>query len=147
MDHSDGSSTLLLGVANKCWNKNICEYYGVYQLCPKLIESPECVGYRNTSIAEEVGLDKDVAVYAGGGDNACGALGSGVISHGDTLCSSGTSGVILTCDFENTWTYGHNIHHFNHVLPQKSYAMGVILAAGDSLKWFQKNITPSLTYS
>src|SRR5699024_472773 len=147
MEYSDGSSTLLMDIAYKCWNKKICEYYGVYQLCPNLIESQNFVGHINTSIADELGIGDDVAVVAGCGDNACGALGAGVISDGDTLCSIGTSGVILACDSEHTGTYYHNIHHFNHVLPEKSYAMGVILAAGDSLKWFQKNIAPNLTYS
>ena len=147
MEYSDGSSTLLMDIAYKCWNKKICEYYGVYQLCPNLIESQNFVGYINTSTADELGIGDDVAVFAGGGDNACGALGAGVINDGDTLCSIGTSGVILACDSEHTGTYYHNIHHFNHVLPEKSYAMGVILAAGDSLKWFQKNIAPNLTYS
>lgn len=147
MEYSDGSSTLLMDIAYKCWNKKICEYYGVYQLCPNLIESQNFVGHINTSIADELGIGDDVAVFAGGGDNACGALGAGVINDGDTLCSIGTSGVILACDSEHTGTYYHNIHHFNHVLPEKSYAMGVILAAGDSLKWFQKNIAPNLTYS
>ena len=147
MEYSDGSSTLLMDIAYKCWNKKICEYYGVYQLCPNLIKSQKFVGYINTSIADELGMGDDVAVFAGGGDNACGALGAGVINDGDTLCSIGTSGVILACDSEHTGTYYHNIHHFNHVLPEKSYAMGVILAAGDSLKWFQKNIAPNLTYS
>lgn len=147
MEYSDGSSTLLMDIAYKCWNKKICEYYGVYQLCPNLIESQDFVGYIDTSIADELGIGDDVAVFAGGGDNACGALGAGVINDGDTLCSIGTSGVILACDSEHTGTYYHNIHHFNHVLPEKSYAMGVILAAGDSLKWFQKNIAPNLTYS
>src|SRR5699024_12564342 len=98
-----------------------------------------------SSVEDGGGMGGGVAGCGGGGGDACGGVGAGVSDDGDALCSIGTSGVILACDSEQTGTYYHNIHHFNHVLPEKSYAMGVILAAGDSLKWFQKNIDQKLT--
>ena len=77
-------------------------------------------------------------VYAGGGDNACGAIGAGIINGNDTLCSIGTSGVVLNVESEGYHEYKNNIHFFDHSVPQTFYAMGVTLAAGYSLNWLKQ---------
>ncbi|MEJ7440428.1 xylulokinase, partial [Staphylococcus hominis] len=81
----------------------------------------------------ELGLTSNVKVFAGGGDNACGAIGAGVVNDNDTLCSIGTSGVIVNVEKDEHTQYQNNIHFFNHSVPNTYYAMGVTLAAGYSL--------------
>ena len=44
----------------------------------------------------QTGLSHDLKVYAGGADNACGAIGAGVSEQGQTMVSIGTSGVVLS---------------------------------------------------
>ena len=61
-------------------------------ILPNLVASEDFVGYVTPELARKLGLKEDVAVFAGGGDNACGALGAGVIKDEQTLCSIGTSG-------------------------------------------------------
>ena len=83
------------------------------------------------------GCNEDLATFAGGGDNASGAIGAGVIHDKETLCSIGTSGVILNVEHQSVTEYDDNLHFFNHAIPQTYYAMGVTLAAGYSLNWLK----------
>ena len=84
---------------------------------------------------KELGFESDVAAQVG--DNACGAIGAGVINDKEALCSVGTSGVVLNVEYNHV-TYDHNLHFFNHSIPDTYYAMGVTLAAGYSLNWLKK---------
>lgn len=146
MEYSDASSTLLLDNQQKCWAKEIGRQFGVDHIYPELVTSDAFVGYVTKDIARQLGLNHDVAVFAGGGDNACGALGSGVVDENQTLCSIGTSGVILTSESDKQYDYKHNMHYFNHVVNDMSYVMGVTLAAGDSLTWLKNHMLPHLSY-
>lgn len=72
------------------------------------------------------------------GDNACGAIGAGVIHDKSALCSIGTSGVVLNVEYQRVTSYDSNLHLFNHSVPDTYYAMGVTLAAGYSLNWLKQ---------
>lgn len=146
MEHSDASSTLLLDPDTELWSKEVARRFNVEHMLPELVASGDFVGYIEPELACDLGLKDDVAVFAGGGDNACGALGSGVTKDEQTLCSIGTSGVVLSCDSNITTCYRHNLHLFKHVIPKQSYVMGVTLAAGDSLNWLRSNILSDLSY-
>lgn len=139
IDYSDAAGTLLLDVSGKSWSGEICRMFGIEEsLCPPLTESHACVGTLKQETAEATGLSCDVKVFAGGADNACGAVGAGILSEGEALCSIGTSGVILTYEEEGSRHYPGNIHFFNHAKEEAYYAMGVTLSAGHSLGWFQQ---------
>ncbi|SUM66175.1 putative sugar kinase [Staphylococcus saprophyticus] len=90
--------------------------FRIHDIYPSLVSSGDFIGYVESSLAKSLGLTGEVAVFAGGGDNACGALGAGVIKSNDTLCSIGTSGTLLTCESGEGKTYRHNLHYFNHVV-------------------------------
>ena len=74
--------------------------------------------------------------YGGGADNACAALGNGIVKSETILASLGTSGVVLTVT-DNKPIIDPNLvaHCFCHVSPKKWYNMGVILSAGGAFKW------------
>lgn len=96
-EYSDAAGTLLLHITRKEWSDDICNQFGISaDICPRLVESHDCVGSLLPNVAAETGLLKKTKVYAGGADNACGAIGAGILSSGKTLCSIGTSGVILS---------------------------------------------------
>lgn len=137
-EYSDAAGTLLLNVGEKKWSEELCQLAGIdLKLCPPLVESHECVGTINTDIAEETGLALSTKVFAGGADNACGAIGSGILSEGKTLCSIGTSGVVLSYEKQNDRDFQGKVHYFNHGEENTFYTMGVTLAAGHSLSWFK----------
>ncbi|MBF7020157.1 xylulokinase [Staphylococcus sp. 18_1_E_LY] len=137
MELSDASSTLLLDPSTNEWSEDVGRQFGITNIYPPLVTSDTQVGFLKQSIAEKLGISNKVAVFAGGGDNACGAIGAGVIEPNQSLCSIGTSGVILSCESKQDAEYGNNIHMFKHAVNNLSYAMGVTLSAGYSLNWFK----------
>ncbi|MRG87514.1 xylulokinase [Salinibacillus xinjiangensis] len=144
MDYSDAAGTLLLNVGEKAWSSEMCELTGVSEdICPPLVASHECVGTITESFAEKTGLSKATKVFAGGADNACGAIGSGITSNGKTMCSIGTSGVVLSYEEKNNLDFGGKVHYFNHGKADAFYTMGVTLAAGYSLTWFKDTFAPN----
>lgn len=146
MDMTDAAGTLLLDVIGKRWSTDICEAFGLDpKLCPPLAEAMELVGSLLPEIAGQTGLAASTKVFAGGADNACGAVGAGIVSKGATLCSIGTSGVILAYE-ERERDFAGALHFFNHAQPEGFYAMGVTLAAGYSLDWFKKTIAPDESF-
>ncbi|WP_010094935.1 xylulokinase [Ornithinibacillus scapharcae] len=138
MDYSDAAGTLLLNVSEKKWSHEICELLGLdIKLCPQLVESHEEVGTLIEDIAKSTGLTSKTRVFAGGADNACGAIGAGILEEGKTLCSIGTSGVVLTYEATGDKDFQGRVHYFNHGASDAFYTMGVTLAAGYSLTWFK----------
>ena len=59
-------------------------------------------------------MTEEAKVFAGGADNACGAIGAGILSSGHTLCSIGTSGVILSYEENHNRELNGNLHLFHH---------------------------------
>ncbi len=143
-EYSDAAGTLLLNVSEKEWSQEICELVGIdVKLCPPLVESHHCVGGITERFAVETGLAKTTKVFAGGADNACGAIGSAILSDGKTLCSIGTSGVVLSYEETKDRDFGGKVHYFNHGKEDAFYTMGVTLAAGYSLSWFKETFAPN----
>jgi xylulokinase len=148
MDFSDAAGTLLLDVANKRWSPEILAAFDLPEsFCPPLAESHAHVGGLLPEIAEKTGLAAGTKVFAGGADNACGAIGAGILSPGLTMCSIGTSGVILTYEQNRDTDYAGKVHFFNHGKADAFYAMGVTLAAGYSLSWFKQTFAPNESFS
>ncbi|WEK53667.1 MAG: xylulokinase [Candidatus Cohnella colombiensis] len=147
MDLSDAAGTLLLDVANRQWSDEVLRAFELSAgLCPPLIEASGLVGNLTSEVAEVTGLSTNTKVFAGGADNACGAIGAGILSPGLTLCSIGTSGVILTYEGDASSDYEGKVHFFNHGKPDAFYAMGVTLAAGYSLSWFRNTFAKGESY-
>ncbi len=139
MDYSDAAGTLLLDIEANTWSEEICQALEInITICPPLVASYEQTGTLLPQVADVTGLSTSTKVFAGGADNACGAIGSGILEEGKTLCSIGTSGVILSYETSNHKDFGGKVHYFNHGAPGAYYTMGVTLAAGYSLSWFKE---------
>jgi xylulokinase len=111
-----------------------------------LAEAGAFTGTLSAEAAKATGLSPKTRVFAGGADNACGALGAGILASGLTLCSVGTSGVVLTYEDDPEADYQGKVHFFNHAKPGSFYAMGVTLAAGYSLSWFRRTFAAGESY-
>ena len=97
MDYSDAAGTLLLDISKKEWSSELCRLLEIDPaILPPLVESGDFVGNITKEFAEKTGLSVGTKVFAGGADNACGAIGAGILSSGKTLASIGTSGVVLS---------------------------------------------------
>jgi xylulokinase len=138
MEYSDAAGTLLLNVTEKEWSKEICNLLDINpDICPPLVESHDVVGKITSKVAKSTGLAMGTQVIAGGADNACGAIGSGILEEGKTLASIGTSGVVLSFESSDDKDFQGKVHYFNHGTSDAFYTMGVTLAAGYSLTWFK----------
>ena len=148
MEYSDAAGTLLLDISKKQWSTEICELLNIDpSLCPPLVYSHEEVGTVTAEFAEASGLAPTTRVFAGGADNACGAIGSGILEDGKTLCSIGTSGVVLSYEASSDKEFDGKVHYFNHAAPDVYYTMGVTLAAGYSLTWFKETFAPDESFN
>ena len=146
-DYSDAAGTLLLDVAAKKWSDEILAKYNIDgKILPKLYNSIDCVGKIKAEYQKEFGFEKEVKVMGGGADNACAAVGSGIVSNGIGMVSIGTSGVFLSYEDEAHSNYSGRLHLFNHGIPDAYYSMGVTLAAGHSLNWFKETFAPNESF-
>lgn len=137
-EFSDAAGTLLLNVSERAWSKEILDLFGISpDFYPPLVESHACVGTISAEFAQATGLSESTKVFAGGADNACGAIGSGILTEGKTLCSIGTSGVVLSYETRDDLDFEGKVHYFNHGEENTFYTMGVTLAAGYSLTWLK----------
>ena len=76
---------------------------------------------------------------AGGGDQATGAVGNGVVKSGIISSTIGTSGVIFAhMDKVGIDPHGR-VHTFCHAIPGSWHIMGVTQSAGLSLQWMGDN--------
>lgn len=146
-DYSDAAGTLLLDVAAKKWSDEILVKYNIDEkILPKLYNSIDCVGKIKAEYQKDFGFEKEVKVMGGGADNACAAVGSGIVSNGIGMVSIGTSGVFLSYEDEAHSNYSGRLHLFNHGIPDAYYSMGVTLAAGHSLNWFKETFAPKESF-
>ena len=148
MDFSDAAGTLLLDIEQNVWSDVIAKQFAIQpDLLPPLVASGEQVGVLTTALQEEFGFTKTVGVYAGGADNACAALGAGIIHEEVGMISVGTSGVVLSYERDAQQAYQGKLHLFNHALKDGFYSMGVTLAAGNSLNWFKETFAPDQSFT
>ncbi len=127
--------TLWLDVARRQWSPQMLQAtYLDESHMPRLLEGTEPSGTLRPPVAASLGLPI-VSVAAGGGDNAAGAVGVGVIDSGQALLSLGTSGVIFSADHEFRPNPARAMHAFCHCLPRRWHEMSVTLSAAASVDW------------
>jgi len=142
---SDASGTLLLDVKHRSWSKELLSRLQIDEtLLPAVWESPAVSGRLTESAAEATGLAVGTPVVGGGGDQAAGAVGNGIVRRGVISATLGTSGVVFAhADTVETDPLGR-VHTFCHAVPGKWHVMGVVLAAGGSLQWFRNRLCQDL---
>ncbi|GAA0406420.1 xylulokinase [Paenibacillus motobuensis] len=147
MEISDAAGTLMLNVPEGKWSEEIVQAFSLPErFCPPIVGSSEDTGTILPEFAKLSGLSEKTRVFGGGADNACGAVGAGIVREGDAMCSIGTSGVVLTYEEDKNKDFAGKVHFFNHAHPGAFYAMGVTLAAGYSLSWFKDSLAPELSF-
>jgi xylulokinase len=99
MEYGDASGTALLDVRKRKWSQAVLDAIDpeLAGKLPPLIGSERPAGRLQLSTAKQLGLNPDVLVSAGGGDNMMGAIGTGNTRPGIVTASFGTSGTIYAC--------------------------------------------------
>jgi xylulokinase len=137
---SDASGTLLLDVPRRQWSSEILAALGISSdQLPRVAESFEPTTSIAAEAAEATGLRAGTPVVGGGGDQAAGGVGNGIVEPGIVSSTIGTSGVVFAhTDAPHLDPLGR-VHTFCHAVPQRWHVMGVTQGAGLSLRWFRDN--------
>lgn len=137
-DCSDAAGTLWVDVANRCWSPKMLAATGLDEShMPRLYEGSEVTGTLLPEVADAWGMSR-VPVAGGGGDNAAGAAGIGVINAGDAFLSLGTSGVLFLATPKFLPNPDRAVHAFCHCLPNRWHQMSVMLSAASCVDWAVK---------
>lgn len=137
---SDASGMQYMDIPNRKWSSEVLDKLEVRkEWLGKLYESQEVSGEITEQAAGLTGLKKGTAVVGGGGDQAAGAVGNGIVREGVISSTIGTSGVVFAFSDKVTIDPLGRVHTFCHAVPGTWHVMGVTQAAGLSLKWFRDN--------
>lgn len=135
---SDASGTALFNVRKRAWADELLDAIGVpLDWMPVCYESPEISGRITPEVAALTGLAAGTPVVGGGGDQAAGAVGNGIVETGIVSSVIGTSGVVFAFSDEPIVDPQLRLHTFCHAVPGKWHLMGVMLSAGGSLQWYR----------
>ena len=135
---SDASGTSLLNVRERRWSQLVLDRIGLpREYLPEVYESPEVSGRISAAAAAATGLAEGTPVVGGGGDQAAGAVGNGIVRTGVVSSTVGTSGVVFAHLDEPRMDEQLRTHTFCHAVPGKWHVMGVVLSAGGSLRWLR----------
>lgn len=138
---SDASGTLLFDVRNRRWHMGLIKALKLNpEWFPKCYESQEVTGEVNDFAAGLTGLPAGVPVVGGGGDQACGAVGSGIVSKGIVSATLGTSGVVFAYADRPQYDPDGRLQTMCHAVPGKWCVFGCMLAAGGSFQWFRNQL-------
>jgi xylulokinase len=134
-DMSDSAGTLWLDVGQRRWSQTMLSATGFdVSHMPALYEGSEIAGALRAEVAASWGMAR-VPVVAGGGDNAAGAIGVGVVRSGDAFLSLGTSGVLFLASDGYRPNPERGVHTFCHAVALRWHQMSVILSAASCVDW------------
>ncbi|WP_321861468.1 xylulokinase [Burkholderia cenocepacia] len=132
-DPSDAAGTLWLDVAKRDYDDTLLAVCGLSRTqMPAVFEGNRVTGTLLPAVARALGL-REIPVVAGGGDNAAGAVGVGIVRPGDALLSLGTSGVYFAVSDGFRANPESAVHSFCHALPDTWHLMSVMLNAAGCL--------------
>ena len=141
---SDASGTSLLNVPERRWSDAVLSKLHIDKAnLPKVYESCEISGKISKLGAAATGLKEGTPVAGGGGDQAAGAVGNGIVQSGIISVTTGTSGVVFAFADSPAVDPDLRVHTFCHAVPNKWHVMGVMLSAGGSLRWYRDTCTHS----
>lgn len=137
-DMSDAAGTMWLDVAKRDWSDVMLQACHLSRdQMPALYEGSEITGALLPEVAKAWGMAA-VPVVAGGGDNAAGAVGVGMVDANQAMLSLGTSGVYFAVSEGFLSKPESAVHSFCHALPQRWHLMSVMLSAASCLDWAAK---------
>jgi xylulokinase len=138
---SDASGTALLDVQRRRWSSEMLAALDMdVRWLPECYESSVASARVSAAAAEETGLLAGTLVVGGGGDQAAGAVGTGIVAEGIVSVVLGTSGVVFASSDAYRVEPEGRLHAFCHAIPDRWHLMGVMLSAAGSFRWFRDTL-------
>jgi xylulokinase len=146
ISHCLASRTQMYDLQEGTWADDILTTCGIEvdRLAPLAPEAGGVVGTLRLALRQELGLDRDVVLVSGGHDQACAALGSGVIEAGLAMDSTGTAEVVevaMTSPTLDKRLHAGGISVYRHVVPELYLAMTLNHSGGLLLRWFRDTLS------
>ena len=139
-DTSDAAGTLYFDTEHRRWSSEMLSLLHADEgMLPEVFESDKAIGNIKESLADELGLSKDVKIVIGAGDNAASAIGTKTVHDGDCNISLGTSGTVFVCTDNYRCDRKNAIHTFCSA-NKKYHYLACTLTAASSHKWWIENI-------
>ena len=144
-DLSQGYGLACFDMRRGCWSGETCERLGIpRRMLPELMPSHQVAGRLTAEAAERCGLQAGIPVVAGGLDAACGTLGAGVVSSGQTQEQGGQAGGMSICIGE--YAADPRLILGFHVVPGRWLLQGGTTGGGGALKWLRETMCPELDF-
>lgn len=146
-DVSDASGMSLLNVGERRWSSEMLEACNIpLQFCAEVTESTEASTRVSSDAGRLTGLAEGLPIIAGGGDQAAGAVGCGIVEAGRVSCTLGTSGVLFAHAENYQPDSEGRLHTFCAAVPGKWHFMGVQLSCAGSYQWFRDKLAPDQSF-
>ncbi|MDR1078170.1 MAG: hypothetical protein LBL55_05865 [Propionibacteriaceae bacterium] len=142
-DYPNGSLFGLMNARTFEWDTELCAKMGIDPaLLSTLVPSGTQVGVVDAQASARTGLAEGTPLVTGGGDQACGAVGAGVVATGVAEVTLGTSGVAIAHYDEPRFDPGCAIACEASAIAgeRKWVAEGLTNAAAASYRWFRDKI-------
>jgi len=134
---SDASGTVLLDIKKRKWSDEIISGLSIDRnLLPAVYESTQISSYVSKEASKLTGLIQGTPIVGGAGDQAGGAIGSGIVYEGVISDYLGTSGVVFAHSDKPVYDPKGRLHSFCHAVEGAWHLMGVTLSAAGSYKWY-----------
>ena len=147
-DPSDASGTLLFNFNMNSWDEEILSKLQINpHLLPEIIKSSEICGKISFETSMELGLKCGTPIVTGGGDLACGLLGSGVVTNNIILITLGTAGQVMMLKDNIESKQIGKLYYFKNIDGEKNFSLGSLNSAGYCLRWFMDNLCEMETYA
>lgn len=143
VDYSLASRTMAFDVVKKEWSGEILQAAGIDSgYFSEATGSGTIVGIVKSEISEELGLPRDTLVATGGHDQACAALGAGVIHEKMAVDGMGTAECITAAFSKPALNSGMIKNNYNcepHVIDGMYLSLSFTSSGGGLLKWYRDN--------
>jgi xylulokinase len=146
-DVADGSGIGLMDIAARAWSPELLDVWQIPRAwLPELVESTTVCTYVSAEAAAATGLVAGTPIVGGAGDQPAQAVGGGIVAAGQSSVTVGTSGVVFAAADRYAPEPDGRLHTFCHAIPGQWFAMGVMLSAAGSLRWFHDTFAPETDY-
>ena len=137
-DISQGYAFHCFDMKKGAWDMEMAKALGIEErFLPEIFACDAVVGTVTEEAAGLTGLLAGTPVVAGGLDAACGTLGAGVFSDGDTQEQGGQAGGMSICIED--YAADPKLILSYHVVPDKWLLQGGTTGGGGAMRWFEQN--------
>ncbi len=137
-DKTDASATLLMNIKNQNWSEEVLNIFNLdSNKLPEIRNSYEIVDHIGEEIAEKTGLNKNVLLVTGAGDQEAAAVGLNIVEENESFISCGTGGQIFRPTKKLILNKDSGVNFFCHPLKGWHY-LGAIQNAGNVIEWITK---------